>query len=166
MIAKESIHSNKVQKRYWLFKSEPSTFSIDDLINSPNRTASWDGVRNFQARNYLRDAMSVGDNGFFYHSSCASPGIVGIVQITSTGTADVSAFDPLSPHYDPKSNPLNPRWFMVNVKFIKKLKTPITLQALKKNPHLSSFTLLQKGNRLSVMPVTKQQWEAILVMAK
>lgn len=153
-----------MSKQYWLIKSEPETFSIDDLIAAKHQTTPWDGVRNYQARNYLRDKMKVGDLAFFYHSSCAIPAIVGMVEVVQSATPDPSAFDPQSAYYDPKSTPASPRWFMIEVKFQKKFSSPITLQSLKNNPLLESFPLLRKGNRLSVIPVTTRQWQTILAM--
>lgn len=152
-------------KQYWLVKSEPNTFSIDDLIKAKHQTTFWDGVRNYQARNNLC-AMKAGDLAFFYHSSCPIPAIVGMVEIIQDAIPDESAFDPKSPYYDPKSLSSAPRWFMPKVKYKKKFATPITLDSLKDNPHLqpSSFPLLKRGNRLSVIPVTHQQWQAILAM--
>ena len=145
-------------------KSEPDAFSIDDLLKAKNKTSPWDGVRNYQARNYIKD-MKVGDSAFFYHSSCAVPGIAGLVTIISPPYPDPSAFDPKSPYFDPKSSPANPRWFMADVKFKMKFEDPITLLALKHNPQLKGFTLLNRGNRLSVMPVTPLQWKSIIAMA-
>jgi predicted RNA-binding protein with PUA-like domain len=145
---------------YWLMKSEPDTFSIDDLQRAG--TESWNGVRNFQARNMLRDGMQVGDSAFFYHSSCQIPAIMGIMEITRGAYPDTTAFDASSPYYDPKSTDANPRWYMVDVRFVRKLKRPITLQELKTHPPLQDLTLLRRGNRLSVMPVSAQQWKYIL----
>jgi len=152
-------------KQYWLLKSEPDAFSIDDLIKAKQQTSFWDGVRNYQARNYLK-SMKVGDLAFFYHSSCPIPAIVGIIEIVQEPIPDPSAFDPKSPYYDPKSTPATPRWFMPKVKYKKKFSSPITLGSLKNNPRLcpASFALLKRGNRLSVMPVTSQEWQAILAM--
>lgn len=147
---------------YWLMKSEPSTFSIDDLKNRPRQTEPWDGVRNYQARNFMRDAMQKGDLAFFYHSNCAEPGIVGIMTIASQSCADPTAFDPEDDHYDPKSDPDQPRWYLVDVKYRRKFRRTITLQELKQQRPLHGMKLLQKGNRLSVMPVTKQEWDYIL----
>lgn len=147
---------------YWLMKSEPDAFSIDDLKNSYNQIASWDGVRNYQARNMLKNQMKKGDLSFFYHSNCNPPGIIGIMEIFGTGLVDTSAFDPHSPYYDPKSNIINPRWFMVDVRFIKKFARLISLEELRSNPKLVDMPLLRKGNRLSVMPVTEQQWHQII----
>lgn len=148
---------------YWLFKSEPSEFSIDDLANKPGQREHWDGVRNYQARNFMRDKMRIGDLGFFYHSSCAQPGIVGIVRVVKEAYPDHTAFDPTDKHFDEKSDPAAPRWYMVDVGFVEKLQQPITLQALKayKNSFMRDFPLTRRGNRLSIMPVTKQQWEFI-----
>ena len=148
---------------YWLFKSEPSEFSIDDLANKKGQREHWDGVRNYQARNFMRDKMRIGDLGFFYHSSCAQPAIVGIVRIVREAYPDHTAFDPTDKHFDEKSDPDAPRWFMVDVEFVEKLKQPITLQTLKacKNSAMSDFALTRRGNRLSIMPVTKQQWQFI-----
>jgi predicted RNA-binding protein with PUA-like domain len=153
-----------MSKQYWILKSEPSTYSIDDLINEPNHITPWEGVRNYQARNYLRDSMKVGDLGFFYHSNCTVPAIVGIVEIVRSGYPDKTAFDPKSLYFDPKSTQDNPRWIRVDVEFKHKFATPLSLQTLKNNPKLRSLILVQKGNRLSVMPVTKQEWQAILAM--
>ncbi|MGB5622296.1 MAG: EVE domain-containing protein [Gammaproteobacteria bacterium] len=149
---------------YWLFKSEPSEFSIDDLASRPRKTEHWDGVRNYQARNFMRDKMRKNDLGFFYHSSCAEPAIVGIVRIVKQAYPDHTAFDPDHEHFDDKSDPASPRWFMVDVKLVKKLAHPITLHTLKscKNRALRDFALLKRGNRLSIMPVTKSQWDFIL----
>lgn len=146
---------------YWLMKSEPGTFSIDDL-RKHKRTA-WDGVRNYQARNMMRDQMKVGDRVFFYHSNCEVPGIVGIMKVVKQGYPDATAFDPHDPHYDPKSDPDNPRWYLVDLAFERKLAGTIALSLLKQHAKaLGDFALLRKGNRLSVMPVTKRQWEYVL----
>jgi len=147
---------------YWLMKSEPSEFSIDDLARRPRKTEHWDGVRNYQARNMMRDQMKKGDQAFFYHSNCPEPGIVGIVEVVREGYPDHTAFDPEDPHYDPKSDPDNPRWYMVDVKFVRKLTRTIALSELKDDPALQDMPLVRRGNRLSVMPVTEQQWSHIL----
>lgn len=147
---------------YWLMKSEPSAFSIDDLSHRHNQTEHWDGVRNYQARNMLRDQMQSGDKAFFYHSSCAQPGIVGIIEIVKAGYPDFTAFDPKNKHFDSTSSAENPRWYMVDVRLIKKLSQAISLEELKKNPKLTDMQLLRKGNRLSIMPVTSKEWEIIL----
>lgn len=147
---------------YWLMKSEPDVFSIDDLRNRPNGTEHWDGVRNYQARNMMRDQMREGDLAFFYHSNCPEPGIVGIMEIVRAGYPDFTAFDPQSEYYDPASLPDNPRWYMVDVRFVRKLKRTIPLSELKTHPELVDMPLLRRGNRLSVMPVTQRQWDFIL----
>ena len=147
---------------YWLLKSEPDAFSIDDLMHRPNQTEHWDGVRNYQARNMLRDQMKKGDKAFFYHSNCKVPGIVGIIRIVKEGYPDYTALDPESKYYDPKSDPDNPRWFMVDVKFERKLNRNISLEELKTYPDLESLPLVRRGNRLSIMPITKEHWEFIM----
>jgi len=148
--------------RYWLMKSEPDAFGIDDLMRRPRQTEHWDGVRNYQARNMLRDDMRQGDQAFFYHSSCDEPGIVGIIDIVRAGYPDSTAFDPENHHYDPKSTPEAPRWFMVDVRFRRKLKRTISLAELKQQPSLANFSLLRRGNRLSIMPVSADDWNFIL----
>ena len=147
---------------YWLIKTEPTAFSIDDLANRPNQIEHWDGVRNYQARNILRDNMKINDRAFFYHSNCDEPGIVGVVKIVRESYPDHTAFDPQEEHYDPKSLNENPRWFMVDVQFERKFHRTITLSEMRNNPHLDGLTLLRRGNRLSVMPVNEVHWEAIL----
>lgn len=147
---------------YWLFKSEPDVFGIHHLKTRPKKTEPWDGVRNYQARNFMRDEMRKGDLGFFYHSSCAEPGIVGIVEIVRAGYADASALNPEDPHYDPKSTPENPIWYRVDVRLKREFKNTLTLQELKNHPALAGMRLLARGNRLSVMPVTKREWDYIL----
>jgi len=149
---------------YWLLKSEPSSFSIDDLRESPAQTTCWDGVRNYQARNFLRDQIKKGDLAFFYHSSCAAPGIVGIVRIVSKPYPDHTAFDPTNKHYDAASDVENPRWFMIDVRLERALENPITLQELKqyKDSTLVDLALLRRGNRLSVMPVHATEWKFIV----
>ncbi len=147
---------------YWLLKSEPNAFSIDDLKKMPKQTEHWDGVRNYQARNMMRDQMKKGDLAFFYHSNSHPSGIVGVVEIIKEAYPDFTAFDPEDHHYDPKSDPDNPRWVMVDVKFQKKFKRLISLEELKKIPELVDMPLLRRGNRLSITPVSSLQWEAIL----
>ncbi len=151
-------------QQYWLMKSEPDAFSIDDLITSKNQTTPWDGVRNFQARNYIRDGMKIGDLAFFYHSSCKIPGIVGIVEIVKGSYPDKTSFDPRSAYYDPKTSPATPRWYCVDVKYKEKFDETLSLEVLKTNPKLAGFTLLNRGNRLSVMPLTTALWKTILAM--
>ena len=145
---------------YWLMKSEPGSFSIDDLRR--RKTEPWDGVRNYQARNMLRDEMRRGDLAFFYHSSCEEPGIVGIMAIVREGHPDPTAFDPEDHHFDPASDPENPRWFMVDVRFKRKLKRAIPLTELRAHRKLQGMQILRKGNRLSITPVTRQEWDYIL----
>lgn len=148
---------------YWLMKSEPSTFGIDDLAKKKNRTTGWDGVRNFQARNYLRDGMKKGDLAFFYHSSCEVPGIAGIVKVVREGYPDQTAFDASDDHYDAGSRPEAPRWYQVDVKLEKKFDRIITLDELRAhaNGKLKDMIVLKRGNRLSITPVTKSQFEFI-----
>ncbi|GGI89982.1 EVE domain-containing protein [Legionella impletisoli] len=148
--------------QYWLMKSEPSCFSIDDLKASPNQTSPWDGVRNYQARNFMRDKMQIGDLVFFYHSNCNPPGIAGIAEIVSEAYPDYTAFDPNSDHPDVNSTPDNPRWFMVDVQFKEKFSELISLNELKTHPELQGMPLLRKGNRLSVMPVGQKEWDFIM----
>ena len=150
--------------KYWLMKSEPDEFSIDDLARRPRKTEHWDGVRNYQARNMMRDEMKRGDRILFYHSNCQPPGIVGIARVARQGYPDHTAFDPNDKHYDPKSDPDNPRWFMVDVALVRKLKRKITLEELKNyaDSELAGFTLLRRGNRLSVMPVEEKHWDFII----
>lgn len=150
--------------RHWLIKSEPSEFSIDDLRASPGRRTSWDGVRNYQARNFMRDEMRRGDLAFFYHSNCAEPGVVGVVEVAREAYPDDTAHDPHDKHFDPKSSPERPRWFMVDFKYRRKLKRVIGLRELKAHADgaLGGFQLLRKGNRLSVLPVSEAHWNFIL----
>ena len=151
---------------YWLFKSEPDVFGIDHLKAMPGQTEHWDGIRNYQARNMLRDDIKPGDQVFFYHSNCKEPAIVGIMEVTREGYPDHTAFDPEQHYYDPKSDPENPRWYMVDVKFVRDLKRPITLQELKQLPELEDMPLVRRGNRLSIMPVSKEHWKLILGLEK
>lgn len=149
---------------YWLMKSEPGTFGIEDLAAKPDQTEHWDGVRNYQARNMMRDAMQCGDQVFFYHSNCPQPGIVGIMEVVRAGYPDFTACDPASKYYDAKSDSSNPRWFMVDVRLVRQFKRTITLSELREIPQLDGMTLLRKVNRLSITPVTKQQWDFILTL--
>ena len=149
--------------QYWLMKSEPDAFSIDDLARKGRE--AWDGVRNYQARNFMRDGMRPGDKVFFYHSSCAVPGIVGIAEVATDAYPDPSQFDPKSKYFDAGSSRDNPRWMLVEVKFVKKLKNTITLDELKQHAELADMPLLRKGNRLSVMPVSAEHWRHILALA-
>jgi predicted RNA-binding protein with PUA-like domain len=150
---------------YWLLKSEPDCFSIDNLKHAPHQTECWDGIRNYQARNFIRDDMHLGDRAFFYHSSCKVPGIVGTMTIAREAYPDDTAFDPKSDHPDPKSNPENPRWFMVDVKFERKFSKIIPLDTLRDYPELHEMRLLQKGNRLSILPITPDEWRFITNLA-
>jgi predicted RNA-binding protein with PUA-like domain len=147
---------------YWLMKTEPTEFSIDDLERRPNQTEPWDGVRNYQARNWIRDTMKVGDGVLIYHSNCAVPGIVGIAEVAREAYPDPTAFDPMHKHFDPASTPDKPRWFLVDVRFVRRLRRTITLDELKNRPELEGLPLVRKGNRLSVMPVSPEQWAFIL----
>ncbi len=150
--------------QYWLMKSEPDTFGIDDLAARPKATEHWDGVRNYQARNMMRDQMNVGDQVLFYHSACKTPGVAGIAEVVREGYPDFTARDPESKYYDPKASEDNPRWYMVDVRFVRKLKRLIPLSELKANPQLEDMPLLKRGNRLSIMPVDPQHWQQILAM--
>ncbi|HSD00581.1 MAG TPA: EVE domain-containing protein [Casimicrobiaceae bacterium] len=146
--------------RYWLMKSEPDEFSIDALERARGQTTAWFGVRNYQARNYMRDEMRVGDRAFFYHSSCAEPGIAGIVEISKLAYPDATQFDPKSPYYDAKSTRDAPRWMNVDVKLVR--KTPlITVPTLRSTPGLEDMVTLRRGNRLSITPVTPAEWKII-----
>ncbi|GMQ96306.1 MAG: EVE domain-containing protein [Gammaproteobacteria bacterium] len=149
---------------YWLMKSEPGEFSIDDLMAQRPRIEPWDGVRNYQARNMLRDEMKPGDKAFFYHSACEEPGIVGIMKIAGKAYPDPTAFDPEDKHFDPKSDQENPRWFLVDVEFVRKLKRTISLRELKEHDALADMLLLRRGNRLSIMPVSESDWNTILAL--
>ena len=149
---------------YWLMKSEPDVFGIDDLKSRPRKTEHWDGVRNYQARNMMRDEMKKGDEVFFYHSNCKEPGIVGIAKIVKEGYPDFTAFDSQQKYYDAKSDPDNPRWYMVDVQFVRKFKRTITLEELKQVKALQDMPLVRRGNRLSILPVTEKQWQTILKM--
>jgi len=157
-------NSGEFAMNHWLMKSEPDVFAIDDLNDMPNKTGMWEGVRNYQVRNMMRDDMRAGDLAFFYHSSCREPGIVGIMKIVRKGYPDFTAFDPEAKYFDPKSDPDNPRWYMVDVRLVRKLKRIITLAELKTHTALSDLPLLRRGNRLSVMPVDAAQWDYILAL--
>lgn len=147
---------------YWLMKSEPECFSIHHLAARPEQTEHWDGVRNYQVRNMMRDQMRRGDQAFFYHSSCAVPGIVGAMEIVREAYPDVTAFAPDSEHYDPKSDPAKPSWLMVDVRHSCTFKRIISLEELKKHHPLQAMPLLRRGNRLSIMPVSAAEWRFIL----
>ncbi|MFI9655265.1 EVE domain-containing protein [Guyparkeria sp. GHLCS8-2] len=148
---------------YWLMKSESDAFSIDDL--KLVGTEPWDGIRNYQVRNMIRDQMQPGDRAFFYHSNTKVPGIVGIMEIISQARPDHTAFDPDEKYYDPKSDPDKPRWLLVDVKYVRHTQRVIPLTELKADPALEDMPLVRRGNRLSIMPVTEQQWDHILSLA-
>lgn len=149
--------------RYWLLKSEPDTFGIDDLARAPHARADWDGVRNYQARNLLRDDFRRGDRAFFYHSSCAQPGIYGTMRIVRGGHADATAFDPADSHYDAGSVRSDPRWYQVTVELIARFARPVTLEMLRRHADgpLRALPVLRRGNRLSVTPVSAAEWNFI-----
>ena len=148
---------------YWLMKSEPADCSVDDALAAPAATVPWVGVRNYQARNFMRDGMCVGDGVLFYHSSCAEPGIVGIAQVHSTHYPDPTQFDPSSPYYDPKSKPEEPRWQLVDIKVLRKTRN-LMLPELRAHVELHDLVVLRKGNRLSITPVELNHWRVILNM--
>ena len=147
--------------RYWLMKSEPDVFGIEHLRAAPNRTTAWWGVRNYQARNFMRDEMKVGDRAFFYHSSCPEPGIAGLVKVSRLAYPDETQFDPEGEYYDPKASRENPRWFNVDVKLEKKTRL-VGLPELRAHKELASMQILKRGNRLSITPVTAVEWKFIL----
>jgi predicted RNA-binding protein with PUA-like domain len=146
---------------YWLMKSEPEECSVDDALAAPKGTVPWVGVRNYQARNFMRDAMRVGDGVLFYHSSCAEPGIVGIARVASASRPDPTQFDPKSPYFDPASKPDAPRWQLVDVQVLCKIPN-LTLPQLRGRPELAEMLVLKKGNRLSITPVDADHWQAIV----
>jgi predicted RNA-binding protein with PUA-like domain len=148
-------------RKYWLMKSEPSVFSIDDLMKAPAQTTCWDGVRNYLARNFMR-SMSVGDQVLFYHSNADPPALVGIAEVVKTAYPDPTQFDRKHKHYDPASDPARPRWEMVDIKYVRKFARPLTLNELRKETKLKGMVLLQKGSRLSVQPVSPSEWKHIL----
>ena len=146
--------------RYWLMKSEPDECSIDDALTAPDATVPWTGVRNYQARNFMRDDMRVGDGVLFYHSSCAEPGIVGIARVASVAKPDPTQFDPHSPYFDAKSQPEAPRWQLVDVQALRKTRV-LGLAEMRSVPELAEMQVLKRGNRLSITPVTPQEWQVI-----
>lgn len=150
--------------RYWLMKSEPGAFSFDHLKASPGRTTSWEGVRNYQARNFLRDGVKKGDLVLFYHSNCEEPGIVGIAEVTREAHPDPTALDPKSRYHDPKSSPDNPVWVTVDIAYKKPFKRTVTLQELKDTPELGAMKVVQRGQRLSVQPVTPEEFDRVCAM--
>ncbi len=151
--------------RYWLMKSEPAEFSIDDLAQAPHKSAPWIGVRNYQARNFMRDSMRSGDRVLFYHSSCDVPGIAGIAEVSKVAYPDATQFDRKSKYFDPKAARDNPRWFNVDVKLVKKTRL-VPLSELRVYPKLAKMQLLQRGNRLSITPVDPAEWEFIMSILK
>ncbi len=153
------------KRRYWLMKSEPHCFSIDDLKKCPEQTEHWDGVRNYQARNRLRDEVKTGDGVLFYHSNIKEPAIVGLARVVREGYPDHTALDPRSDHFDPRATEEKPTWYMVDVQYLRSLPAPLTRDDLKAHPVLGSMEVLKKGNRLSVQPVTETQWRAVLAIA-
>jgi len=151
--------------RYWLMKSEPDEFSIDDLARAPRRTTAWFGVRNYQARNYMRDDMQVGDLALFYHSSCPEPGVAGIVRVSAPAHPDETQFDPESDYFDPKATRAAPRWVNVDVTLVEKTRL-VPLAELRAARGLEDMVILKRGNRLSITPVTGDEWKAVLKLAR
>jgi predicted RNA-binding protein with PUA-like domain len=151
-------------RRYWLVKSEPDCFSFDDLLKSPRKTTYWSGVRNYQARNFMRDQMKKGDGVLFYHSNAAPPMIVGTAEVVKEGYPDFTAWDPNDDHFDPKSTEENPIWYMVDIKAVEKFPNPLSLNDLRHVRALEKMELLRKGSRLSVQPVSAKEWETICKM--
>jgi predicted RNA-binding protein with PUA-like domain len=160
------VAGKKDEKNYWLMKSEQTCFSIDDLEKAPKKTTFWDGVRNYQARNMMRDSIKKGDHVFFYHSNSEPSAIAGIAEVVKEGYPDHTAFDPDDQHFDPKSNKKEPTWYMVDIQHVRTFKKPLTLEKLKTVAGLEDMMLLQKGSRLSVQPVTAKQWETVLKLAE
>jgi len=150
---------------YWLFKSEPDAFSIDDLASKPKQTEHWDGIRNYQARNYLRDEVKQGDQVLFYHSSCKEVGIAGLAEVVKEAYPDHSQFNPESKYFDPKASPDNPRWVMVDVQFKQKFSKVLPLAKIKNMPAISEIGLVKKGHRLSIMPVNENEFSILLKAA-
>jgi predicted RNA-binding protein with PUA-like domain len=150
---------------YWLFKSEPNCFSYADLEKAPNQTTGWDGVRNFQARNFLRDQIQVGDGVLYYHSSAEPPSIAGIAEVVAPAHPDPTQFDPKADHFDPKSSKSDPTWFQVSIRAVRAISPPLELPKLREIPELKGMELLRKGSRLSIQPVTEGEWKAVLELA-
>lgn len=153
-----------MKQKCWLVKSEPTAYSIDDLVK--DKKTHWDGVRNYQARNFMRDEMKKGDQVLFYHSNAEPNAVVGLCEVTKEGYPDFTAFDPEDKHYDPKSNEENPTWIMVDIKLVKKFKNPVTLTEIKKNSKLQNLLLVKRGNRLSVMPIEKKELDLLVKMGE
>jgi predicted RNA-binding protein with PUA-like domain len=156
----------RMARRYWLLKSDPETFGLADLQRSPGRTTGWDGVRNYQARNLLRDELRVGDGVLFYHSQEQPPAVVGLASVVRAGYPDPTQFDPRSKYHDPDSDPAAPRWYAVDVRLERALERPVTLPELREAPGLETMVLLRKGSRLSVQPVTAGEWAIVQRLAK
>ena len=154
------------ERRYWLFKSEPTAYSFADLLNEPDRTAEWDGVRNYQARNFMRDDMQAGDGVLFYHSSTNPMAVVGTARVVKRGYPDSTAWDHNSDHPDPKSTPDSPIWYMVDIQAEKPFRRPVTLEGIKANPKLKDMMLVRRGMRLSIQPVAQQEWEEVIAMGE
>ena len=150
---------------YWLFKSEPDCFSYADLEAAPGRTTGWDGIRNFQARNFLRDRVRAGDGVLYYHSNADPPAVVGIAEVVEDGHPDPTAFDPAADHHDPKSDPANPTWFQVSIRAVRPVDPPLGLPRLREEAGLAGMELLRKGSRLSVQPVSPAEWDVVLRLA-
>jgi len=164
-VAKKAAKSNSA-KRYWLLKTEPESYSIDDLANEKNQTTFWSGVRNYQARNFMRDDMQVGDEAFFYQSHAKPPAIVGTAKIVKEGYPDHTSWDKKDHHYDEKSTPDAPRWFMVDIQLTEMFEEPLGRDQLTGVKALAEMELMRKGSRLSVQPVKKGEWDAVLKLAK
>lgn len=150
-----------MEMRYWLMKSEPSDVSIDDLASMPDQTVAWYGVRNYQARNFMRDQMRVGDGVFFYHSTCEEPGIAGIAEVSKLAYPDATQFDRENKYFDPKATPENPRWFNVDVRLVRKTRL-VGIKELRSYSELGNMRILQKGNRLSITPIDPAEWDFIM----
>jgi predicted RNA-binding protein with PUA-like domain len=150
---------------YWLFKSEPEVYSFNHLLAEPDQTTGWDGVRSYQARNFLRDSIQVGDGVLVYHSNADPPCIAGIAEVVRAGHVDPTAFDSRSSHYDPKSDQANPTWYQVSIKAVRVIDPPLDLPRLREVPDLTGMELLRKGSRLSIQPVSEREWKAILALA-
>ena len=152
------------ERRYWVLKSEPTAYSFAHLLAESDQTAEWDGIRNYQSRNFIRDDMKIGDGVLFYHSSTGSPAVVGTAQVVREGYPDDTAWDPESKHYDPKSTPDNPIWFMVDIRAEKEFTSPVPLTEIKQNPHLQNMLLVRRGVRLSIQPVAEDEWNEIIAL--
>jgi len=150
--------------RYWLMKSEPNAFSFDDLLSAKGKRTHWDGIRNYQARNFMRDNMRKGDRVLFYHSNAKPPGVVGIAEVVKNAYPDHTQFDPASHYHDPKSDPDEPRWLMVDIRAVERLPELVELDALKANPRLAQMAVVQRGQRLSIQPVSPEEWSEVLAM--